>query len=469
LQTVDGLGGFWPRAGEEVQRYERTQLLGLSRKFQRDNAIYQGVVRKSVGYIVGKGFKVQARTPDPRWNSQAEHLWKAWWAQPDVTGARSGLDVLKALCSELMVTGEAWALLTNRGTVQLMEAEQVAGDTPADNGVVKDASGFVTDYLVRSWDRMGTQQSPVKVRADFIACAQHLDRPSCERGVPVGQSVFAMLHRVNDVLDSEALSWQMISRIALAWLTQQEVDPNTGEAIISDPAANPLDQIFEGDTALIVRGLPGDEIRAIDRNIPGKDFPQSIRMFLRLIGVPFGMPLEFILLDWTGGNYTQGRAVMEQTYAGFEATQALIKRIVSKIYVWKLGEWVKMGLLPRAEYWAAHEIFTPSWPWLDQLKEIQAATESVEGGLCTHTEVLARLNKDREEFLVLQEKETIEAIAIAKRIETDTGVKVDWKIFAGRAAGKTEAAVKAGEPPAEDPVEEPDTDTDTEEGATDED
>lgn len=464
LQQVDGLSSFWPRAGEEAQRYDRVALLGLSRHFARNNAVYQGIVRKGVGYVVGEGLSVQARTADPLWNAQAERLWKAWWAAPEVSGTLSGVEVLKMLCSELLLTGECWALLTNRGTLQMLEAEQVCGETPADNGVVKDAVGRVTGYQVRSWDKSGNQLPPALVKAEHIASAQHLDRPSCERGIPFGQSVFAMLHRLDDVLNSEALAWQMLSRIALAWTTEQEADPNTGEVIPNDPNANPLDQIMEGDWALIVKGLPGDQIHAVDRNIPGKDFPQSVRMFLRLVGVPFGLPLEFILLDWTGGNYTQGRAVMEQTYQGFQGLQRLLKRVVSKAYTWKVGEWVKMGLLPRTDYWAAHEIFTPSWPWLDQLKEIQAATASVESGLSTHTETLARLNKDRHEFLIMQEQETLEAIAIAQRITEKTGVAVDWKVFAGRSAGKTEAAVNAAAATAEGGTES-ETDQGTEDGA----
>lgn len=466
LQQVDGLSSFWPRAGEEAQRYDRLALLGLSRHFGRNNAIYQGIIRKAVGYVVGEGLSVQARTADPNWNAQAERLWKAWWAAPEVSGTLSGVEVLKLMCSELLLTGECWALLTNLGTLQVLEAEQIGGHTPADNGVIKTADGRITGYQVRGWNENGNQLPPVDVKADHIAVAKHLDRPSCERGIPFGQSVFAMLHRLDDVLNSEALAWQMLSRIALAWTTAQEADPNTGEVIQNDPNANPLDQIMEGDWALIVKGLPGDHIAAVDRNIPGKDFPQSVRMFLRLVGVPFGLPLEFILLDWTGGNYTQGRAVMEQTYQGFQGVQRLLKRVTSKAYTWKVGEWIKMGLLPRTDYWAAHEIFTPSWPWLDQLKEIQAATASVESGLSTHTETLARLNKDRGEFLLLQERETLEAIAIAQRITKQTGVAVDWKVFAGRSAGKTEAAVNAAAATVDGGAES-ETDQGTEDGAED--
>ena len=455
LRQVDNLGAGWAQSGEAFQQYERSTLLSYARHFARNNSVCLGIIKRAANYVVGTGFSVQARTPDPAWNKQAEALWKGWAKSPDISGARTLLDLQIALCRELLQTGECWVLKTNTGRVQVLEAEQIAGGTLADNGIVRDAAGFITDIKVRTWNDKGQANPPIVVPVKSVAFSIDTDRPSCERGVPPLQSIFPMLHRLNDILDSEALSWQMLARMAVAITSDAEQNPDSRiDGDIGDDW-NPLDQIVEGDYATIFRGRPGDEIKAIDRNLPGKDFPQSVRMMLRLCGVPLGMPLEFILLDWTGGNYTQGRAVMEQAYAQFQTWQAHLKKVMSSIYLWKIENWMRLGMLPRVDYWAAHEQFTPSWPWLDQLKEIQAATESVESGLATHSEVLARVNKDREEFIQRQKLETIEAIKVAQEVEAATGVKVDWKAFAGRMAGKTENAVNAAAPTTEPAADAP--------------
>ena len=69
--------------------------------------------------------------------------------------------------------------------------------------------------------------------------------------------------------------------------------------------------------------------------------------------------------------------------------------------------------------------------------------------------MLARVNKDREEFIQRQKLETIEAIKVAQEVEAATGVKVDWKTFAGRMAGKTENAVNAAAPTTEPAADAP--------------
>jgi len=447
VRNVDGLRIGVTAAGEAFQTYDRHYLLRISRDFYRNNGLYKGLINRATSYIVGNGFSLQIRTPDTGWNSQAENLWQAWWKKPDVRGLDDGHGLQKMLVRELLQTGEMAALLTYQaeGYLQAVEAEQICGLNEQDNGlVVNEVTGRIEKYLVRGWDTNGLLKPHIEVPADFLAWFSDRDRPSCYRGMPPLQSVFSMLHRINDVLDSEALSWQMLAKIAVSITTKGEFDPDTGTGQVYDPDINPLDQITEGDWATIFRGQPGDEIRAIERNLPGKDFPASIRMFLRLLGVPLGLPLEFILLDWTGGNYSQSRAVMEQAYQQFEQWQKALASVLDHILDWKLREWIDAGLLPVNDYYSKHEWLTPRWPWLDQLKEAQAASLMIESGFSSYSETLKTLNKDRDEVMAQQKQETIDAINLVAEIKAITGVDVPWQPFAGRIVGKTEAAVNAG-------------------------
>ena len=161
-------------------------------------------------------------------------------------------------------------------------------------------------------------------------------------------------------------------------------------------------------------------------------------MFLRLLGLPLGCPLELVLLDWTQSNYSQSRAVLEQAYENFSFYQKLlIDFIFRPLFNWKLAGWRSAGEIGKRakidDSW-----ITPTFPWIDQLKEAQAQAAKIDRGFVTHTEVCKSLKSDRDEVIGIREREVRDAIERAQKIAADTGEKVDWRIFAGLEAAKAE-------------------------------
>ncbi|MEE9602470.1 MAG: hypothetical protein V3V75_04135, partial [Thermoguttaceae bacterium] len=154
------------------------------------------------------------------------------------------------------------------------------------------------------------------------------------------------------------------------------------------------------------------------------------------LGLPLGMPLELILLDWTNSNYSQSRAVLEQAYRTFTRWQhKLIGFFYEPLFKWKLAQWQTQSLVgknPKLEgTW-----ITTTFPWIDQLKEAKAYGEKVERGFATHGQVCKSLNTDRTEVVVQREKEVRDAIDRAAKIKKETDVEVPWQIFAGLSAPK---------------------------------
>jgi len=255
--------------------------------------------------------------------------------------------------------------------------------------------------------------------------------------VPAAQAAFPMLHRINDVCDSEAIAMQLLSRIAVSItrenaaeeaFTSSREDPNkTTEETKGDLAT----RLTELDYALLFHGDKGDEIKGIDRNIPGKDFGESVRMFLRLLGLPLGMPLECILLDWTKSNYSQSRAVLQQAFQMFLKWQnKMVGFFYDPLFEWRLSAWKDSGLIGKSVK-IKHDWIKHTFPWIDQLKEAQAYSTQVERGFITHGSVCKSLNTDRAEVIDQREREVRDAIARAQKIEEETKMKVSWKIFAG--------------------------------------
>lgn len=431
LRESRGLRGG---SGSEEMVYDRLRTIYQSREFQRDNPIYQGMVNRAVAYIIGTGFNLKPLTKDPETNKTIEKLWRGAWRRPEVREVLSGVAVEKMVCRELIVAGDNCAALVG-DKVQIFEAEQMTSGLYPE-GIKTDDKGKPEQYYVAPYSNGQVDRGRAKKYdpKHFIFVTDP-DRPSSLRTVPPLQAAFAMLHRINDVCDSSAIAFQMMSRLAFAVkrlggaeLANQEAvtDPNAIEDSIAQ-------KIMEFDTAIIFNCDPGEEIDTIDRKVPGEKFSESLRMFLRLLGLPLGLPLELILLDWTESNYSQSRAVLEQAYQTFRGWQELIgSSFLNVIYERHVRRWLHDGLIDGdIDDLLRYIWIAPSFPWIDQLKEVQAASLRVERSFSTMSTVCKSLGTDYSDVLPERVKEITEAIEAAKAIEKATKVEVDWRYLTG--------------------------------------
>jgi len=412
----------------------------MSRQLSRNNGIYRGVLQRFATYVVGNGFRYQAHTTDVAWNQAAEKLWRAWWMRPEANRTRLGCQVGQMVATELATCGDMACIMLGSGRIQLIESEQIAS-TIVPDGLIRDADGQPTGLLISRWDEHGMLRKEqahsyaLDTQAVFLVDPE---RPSGTRGVPPMQSSFSMLHRINDVADAEALAWQLLARFAVsisregasedAYLSSRE-DTERGSDTDGGDISN---RVTELDMGLIFHGAPGETVRGVERNVPGKDFGASMATFLRLLGLPLGMPLELVALDWTKSNYSQSRAVIEQARVTFQRWQELIEAgFFRPICEWLIGRWVATGALADREDALVMSFDRPSFPWIDQLKEAQAYSLRVERGFLPQRAVCRALNVDRDDVVAERDMEIRDAIARAQAIEADTGVLPPWEVFAG--------------------------------------
>jgi len=424
---------------------DRTSLINQSREFLRNNAIYKGIIEMMVRYIVGNGFELQLSGASKTQCAKAEAMWKQWNRRPEIRNIQSGAKLAQMVQREIFVAGDTALLMTDTGLAQHFEAEQIASRRKTErnksefvNGIRKDKYGRPVEFNLCPWKDSAVNVNGGKPqKAENVLYLTDPERPSQVRGVPVMQAAFPMLHRINDICDSEAIAWQLLSRIAVA--IERENGPQLGHAeSVADPSKS-SDEL-EGDLAtrmtelgyaLMFHARPGEKVQGIERNIPGKDFTASIRMFLRLLGLPVGCPLELVLLDWTGCNYSVSRAVLQQAFEMFVGWQQMLEDFYYRpLFVWKLKEWQEKSELAKSSKFKI-EWIKKTFPWIDALKEAQAYATQVERGFTTHRRVCKSLNTDQDEVIARRRDEVTAAIKLAKEIETDTGVLPPWEYFAG--------------------------------------
>lgn len=426
----------------------RKELIAQSRDFTRNNPIYDGMIDRAVAYIIGSGFELQMNTSSSNTNKKIEQLWKDWLARPEIKNIQTGEEVARMICREVITAGDVLALKTDKAVIQLFEAEQIANRKSTEDGIQRDEYGRPVKFNLAPWKRHSLDLGNIKpVDAGDVLYIANPKRPSQYRGVPACQAAFPMLHRINDICDSEAIAWQLLARLAVSitaadapaesYISSRE-DPNKANDETEGDLATRLTEL---DYALIFHGEKGEEVKGIDRNIPGKNFSESLRMFLRLLGLPLGMPLELILLDWTKSNYSQSRAVLQQAYQMFQSWQHKMRDFFyTPALEWRLAAWRSQGLIGKNTK-IKYDWIMQTFPWIDQLKEAQAYSTQVERGFITHGKVCKSLGTDRAEVLDRREIEVTEAIQRAQKIESETGQKVPWQIFAGLKAEPDKAAL----------------------------
>jgi capsid protein len=425
------------------QDVNREQVINQSRQFVRDNEIYQGVVGMAARHIVGDGWRLQVNTGDASWDRRAQDLWQEYWRAPDVTGLRHGPGLEDLLAREVFTCGESVTVLGPDGLLQMVESEQLTRGLSRDKpGIATDSVGRPSAYYIAPYSTAGVvrgdQAQPYPPQ--YIAFVSQPARPSGLRGMPPLQAAFPMLHRIADVLDSEAIAWQTLARFVLA-ITRAE-GPGfaglEGEADDGADSGDLADRVSELGYAIAFQGKPGEEIKGIERNIPGSNFGETMRSFLRMLGLPVGLPLELVLLDWSQANYSQSRAILEQADVVFRRWKSLMRHTwYDRIVAWKLGEWMadrktrlgKRDISTRPWGW-----ITPQPPWIDLLKEVQAHGAKLDRGIGTFAEACRAQGMEPDEVLGLRRREVDDAIKMAADISRRNGVDVPWQIFAGLTA-----------------------------------
>ncbi len=411
-------------------RYDLEDLRAESNRLDRDNCIYQAAISRVCDFIVGPGWSLQARTSDPAINKLIEKKWAKFWRRPEVRQLDSGAQVEYMICRQRLVDGDGLELFhPGNEHFQLIPGELIysshtraANGNRIEGGVELDAMRRPVrfhigqygpeGYSVRNGEPIATE------RAHYFACRRRIDQT---RGEPALQCIFPMIHRVNDICDSEAAAWQLLSRIAIA-ISRKESNKAAfdssaaDEELSGDERTRALaERVHDLGHSLIFHHEPGEEVKGIDRNIPGANFVESLKMFLRLIGLPLGMSLEFILLIWSDTNYSSGRASIKQVERNCKPHIEAQGDSLSAVYDWKVTQWVAAGELPSLSDILKHEWHVPPYPFIDPEKEAKGETEELRNGGTTPTRVAKARGQELSDLVIERTKDFgLIAAAVAK-------------------------------------------------------
>jgi lambda family phage portal protein len=382
-----------------------------ARSLERNNELAKALLETTVANVVGpKGFQLQCNANNPAWteehnaawNKQAQKLMEDWFTTADISG-RDWVDHQKTVFRSCLRDGDVGVILDEDGYLQGIEGDLIAdpdvryakqNSINTDNilfGVEVDGFNNALAYWVTPLSVGTSDDAPPSQRIaeqDFIFIPNRT-RFGQLRGETIYTTIFDLLDQISKWKQATLMSALIAACFGVA-ITKNDGGQNVytpGNAAVNSAGQNQSQINLEPGSIQYLQ--PGESIETINPANPGHNFPQNLTAMVRLAGLPFRMPLELVLLDFSKTNYSSARASLQQAYAGFESWQEFFKaRYLKRVYQWRISKFIKAGALEANPDAWSHRWISKAWPFLDPQVEFTAIQMGIDIGTTTLTDVL---------------------------------------------------------------------------------
>jgi len=397
-----------------------SRLREICRDMGRNNPIVKGLLATETKGVVGSETKVEARTKDERWNERAERLWRAEMVdQPcDVTGRFNFHMLLKLAYQSYRRDGDDF-IVFGPDMLWLVEGQQcgtphglpAAQHYEVVNGVATAKSdGHVVGYYIGKADRWGFIQGDAYgwLTPDRVHHVFNPDRVSYTRGEPILTSAIDWIDKLYGYANAALVAAKVNALFVMA-LTKRFPE---GTLPSIRQTANPPSFSEEGfkqeklGAGLIYECAPGEDAKAIAAQHPSAEFESFFLRCLMVVARPLCLPLMLATLDYSGATFMNARIAYQEAWDQWKDEQNLVvKPLVSRIWRWKVQQWLARGELAPREDAFEHEVVCKRWPYVDPYKEAMADKVDLENGTNTRTAIVARTGRDYRDVVREQVRE----------------------------------------------------------------
>lgn len=433
------------RSADQEIRGDLITLRARSRELVRNNdtaSRYKGLVEENV--VGDEGIRLQSQVKDQQGklalelNQRIENAWNGWAEAPDVTGQLHWTELQSLVVGSVAQDGEGLVRMIGgysgnrfRFALHLMDPDQLDQDFHRDPGTAPDGSvrnevrmGVERDEWGRPvayhcWDHHPTEYSGrgrerIRIPADEII---HLFRPgrvNQTRGIPWYTPALYKLHMVGKYEEAEIVA----SRMAAA---KGGFFEKTADAAVPDPNTKGSEKPirFEIEPGKMDALPVGWTFSQWDPQHPTTAFKDFHKAMVRGIASGLGVSYTSLSNNLEDINYSSIRAgLLNERDAWRKVQKWLIHRYQHRVF----REWMKWAVtsgalqLPtmQVDRWARARWQPRGWPWVDPLKDIQAAAMERRMGLNSLTRIAAERGRDIEEVFreIRQEEELADELGI---------------------------------------------------------
>jgi len=392
------------------------RIMEYARDMDRNDCIVGQTIDRAMENEIQDGFTLSPLTGDPKLNKDLAERWYEYSIDADrcdLAGERTFWELEQVVSRAIKVDGDIIGLATSSGAIELIEGHRLRKPTFSKNENVVHGVELnpLTRKPIRYWltlEDVGTGPATLKLDQFREYAARdakgnkqvfHVLRPkraTQTRGVSALAPVFDLVGMHDDIEFAQLLHKQIVTGFAV--FREREKDFNqmfsAGEqtdATTEQLANGTIRQIEGMGMGREFVGYPGEKFKLDSPHVPDTEFAPYVRLILNLIGVNLGMPLCLLLLDPTQTNFSGWRGSVSQAQMGFRNNQRrLVDQFHSPIYRWQLRRWMAEDAALRNAAASGdiaifdHRFNTPTWPYIEPLKEATADLVRTRNALISH-------------------------------------------------------------------------------------
>lgn len=407
-------------AERDFTNSDRLKTIAQARQLVDENPFAQSLLHSHLDYVIGTEFKLNMRTGNNDWDNKVEQWWNLKKDQLDIRNYKTWGKLLRCWQARRMVDGDVGIAFIedtfngfDKAWVQTIEADRIFKHDPYDindSGIDFDAHGMPLTYFVGKRDRKAGDVSQQFDRRYFhLFTYQPNERAEMLRGQSAFLVLINLLKDLDETMEAVALKIKKESFMGLKFKTVG--------------GQNPFQQVFKGDESgftrphvNLVSGLNlnldvNEEAEIMESKTPNSEYQSYIKQQMRIAGLPFGLPLEYILFDSSDVNYSGLMALASMLKRIIKVHQSDVRSTASRVFQWVLSyEGLQtLGNPPqdiKNTYWE-HTWGAGNSGFIDPAKEASAFTALLDAGLTTKQIILAEIGngEDIEDIVNQRAKE----------------------------------------------------------------
>lgn len=428
-------------------------LREYARAWDRDTPLLGQAVDRGLDQLLGTGLRVDPQTDDENVNDKLKALWVDWSNNPetcDFSAKFTFSEMERLALRHQWIDGDCFVLLDDAtGSVRLVEGDRVdssTGQVVLDNGrelvhgvEVDPDSGKPHAYYFVNYEAGERQRQRriipavgsdrlIRIPREFVIHIFDPKRITQTRGITAFSGVFDRIDLLEN-LEFALLVQHQVAACISAFITSEnniQFGPRSEETQ-SDGTVLSYDEFSPG---MIARLNPGENIETFSPNNPTADALQFARNITRQIGLAIGLPIELTLLDTSQGVFHSYRGAIESYKRTARRMQKVYSaRFRSRVYRWKVQEWIDDGLITARPDIFRHNIQHPAWAYVDPFREAQADSLRIRDNLASPRQVWAERGRDYQDGVneIVEDK----SLLISSAQERAKELGVEWQELLG--------------------------------------
>lgn len=365
---------------------QRGLVQGNARQAVANNPLLASAVSAWVTAAVGDEVKAISQHPHPDTRSAINAAFARWAKDVTTAGRRPFAAAVADMVRAEMVDGEAFALWQG-DKLQLVPAEQVRSDHVRDgviNGIEFAADGAFAAIHV---DPDPTRFSdPIRVPADDVL---HLFRPAgpgAVRGVSRLAPVLLMAQELDGVTDALTVQTRVAALMSVILTNEGQISGD-----------DPLEDVGALEPGAILR-VPGGWRVTTTAPQQSQQVAPFVGHLTHSIAAGLGLPHWLVTGQVGEANYSSLRAALvafRQEIAAFQYL-TLVPQVLEPIWRRIVTRAILSGEIDSD---LSDDALSVEWifarqPWVDPLKDTQAAVLQIENGLMSRRQAVAEMGYD---------------------------------------------------------------------------